>query len=84
VIARVAAQTRHSHGKLRQSDEQRFHGEDVRARSFQGRGFRSRTGKAEQLKFLVHGPVRSLWSSCDRILHRSSRSERGDSRSTQR
>ena len=60
VIARVPLKRGILTGKLRQSDEQRFHGEDVRARSFKGEAFAQELGKAEQLKFLVHGPVRSL------------------------
>jgi aryl-alcohol dehydrogenase-like predicted oxidoreductase len=42
------------------ADEQRFQGEDVRARSFKGEAFRKELAKAEQLRFLVHGPVQSL------------------------
>ena len=60
VIARVPLKRGILTGKLRQSDEQRFQGEDVRARSFKGEAFAQELGKAEQLKFLVHGPVRSL------------------------
>ena len=60
VIARVPLKRGIRTGKLRQSDEQRFHGEDVRARSFKGEAFAQELGKAEQLKFLVHEPVRSL------------------------
>jgi len=60
VIARVPLKRGILTGKLKQSDEQRFQGEDVRARSFKGEAFAQELGKAEQLKFLVHGPVRSL------------------------
>lgn len=60
VIARVPLKRGILTGKLRQSDEQRFQGEDVRARSFKGEAFAEELGKAEQLKFLVHGPMRSL------------------------
>lgn len=60
VIARVPLKRGILTGKLRQSDEQRFQGEDVRARSFKGEAFAQELSKAEQLKFLVHGPVRSL------------------------
>ena len=42
------------------ADEARFQGEDVRARSFKGEAFRKELTKAEQLRFLVHGPVKSL------------------------
>src|SRR4029077_14110164 len=41
-------------------DEQRFQGEDVRARSYKGEAFAKELAKAEQLRFLVHGPVKSL------------------------
>jgi aryl-alcohol dehydrogenase-like predicted oxidoreductase len=42
------------------ADEQRFQGEDVRARTFKGEAFSKELGKAEQLRFLVHGAVKSL------------------------
>jgi myo-inositol catabolism protein IolS len=42
------------------ADEQRFQGEDVRARSYRGEAFAKELAKAERLRFLVHGPVRSL------------------------
>jgi aryl-alcohol dehydrogenase-like predicted oxidoreductase len=60
VIARVPLRRGILTGKLRQSDEHRFQGEDVRARSFKGEAFAQELAKAEQLKFLLHGPVRSL------------------------
>ena len=60
VIARVPLKRGILTGKLKQSDEQRFQGEDVRARSFKGEAFAQELAKAEQLKFLVHGPVQSL------------------------
>jgi aryl-alcohol dehydrogenase-like predicted oxidoreductase len=60
VIARVPLKRGILTGKLKQSDEQRFKGEDVRARSFKGEAFAQELAKAEQLKFLVHGPVQSL------------------------
>ena len=60
VVARVPLKRGILTGKLRQADEQRFQGEDVRARSFKGEAFAQELGKAEQLKFLVHGPVQSL------------------------
>jgi myo-inositol catabolism protein IolS len=47
-------------GKMTQADEARFQGEDVRARSFKGKAFAKDLAKAEQLRFLVHGPVKSL------------------------
>ena len=42
------------------ADEQRFTGEDVRARSFKGEAFRNELAKVEQLRFLVHGPIKSM------------------------
>jgi aryl-alcohol dehydrogenase-like predicted oxidoreductase len=60
VVARVPLKRGILTGKLRQADEQRFQGEDVRARSFKGEAFAQELGKAEQLKFLVHGSVQSL------------------------
>jgi aryl-alcohol dehydrogenase-like predicted oxidoreductase len=60
VIARVPLKRGILTGKLKQSDEQRFQGEDVRARSFKGEAFAHELAKAEQLKFLVHGAVQSL------------------------
>ena len=60
VIARVPLKRGILTGKLKQSDEQRFQGEDVRARSFKGEAFAQELAKAEQLKFLAHGPVQSL------------------------
>src|SRR5882672_9445396 len=42
------------------ADEQRFQGEDVRARSYKGEAFAKELAKADQLRFLVHGPVKSL------------------------
>jgi aryl-alcohol dehydrogenase-like predicted oxidoreductase len=60
VIARVPLKRGILTGKLKQSDEQRFQGEDVRARSFKGEAFAQELAKAEQLKFLAHGAVQSL------------------------
>lgn len=60
VIARVPLKRGILTGNLRQSDEQRFQGEDVRARSFKGEAFAQELAKAEQLRFLVREPVRSL------------------------
>jgi aryl-alcohol dehydrogenase-like predicted oxidoreductase len=42
------------------ADEARFQGEDVRARSFKGEAFAKELAKADRLKFLVRGPVKSL------------------------
>jgi len=60
VIARVPLKRGILTGKMTAADEQRFQGDDVRARSFQGEAFRKELAKAEQLRFLVHGPVQSL------------------------
>ena len=60
IIARVPLKRGILTGKMTAADEQRFQGEDVRARSFKGEAFRKELAKAEQLRFLVHGPVQSL------------------------
>jgi aryl-alcohol dehydrogenase-like predicted oxidoreductase len=60
IIARIPLKRGILTGKLTQADEQRFQGEDVRARSFKGEAFAKELAKADQLKFLVHGPVKNL------------------------
>ena len=60
IIARVPLKRGILTGKMTVADEARFQGEDVRARSFKGEAFAKELAKAEQLKFLVHGPVKSL------------------------
>jgi aryl-alcohol dehydrogenase-like predicted oxidoreductase len=60
VIARVPLKRGILTGKMTPADEQRFTGEDVRARSFKGESFRKELEKAEQLNFLVHGPVKTM------------------------
>jgi aryl-alcohol dehydrogenase-like predicted oxidoreductase len=60
IIARVPLRRGILTGKMTAADEQRFQGEDVRARSFKGEAFRNELAKAEQLRFLVHGAVKSL------------------------
>ncbi|MGH7927828.1 MAG: aldo/keto reductase [Candidatus Binatia bacterium] len=60
IIARVPLKRGILTGKMTAADEQRFQGEDVRARSFKGEPFRKELAKAEQLRFLVHGPVQSM------------------------
>jgi aryl-alcohol dehydrogenase-like predicted oxidoreductase len=60
IIARVPLKRGILTGKLKPSDEQRFQGEDVRARSFKGEAFAKELAKAEQLRFLVHGPMKTL------------------------
>jgi aryl-alcohol dehydrogenase-like predicted oxidoreductase len=60
IIARVPLKRGILTGKMTPADEARFQGEDVRARSFKGEPFRKELAKAEQLRFLVHGPMQSL------------------------
>jgi aryl-alcohol dehydrogenase-like predicted oxidoreductase len=60
IIARIPLKRGILTGKLTQADEVRFQGEDVRARSFKGEAFARDLAKAEQLKFLVHGPIKTL------------------------
>ncbi len=60
IIARVPLKRGILTGKLTAEDEQRFIGEDIRARSFKGAAFQKELAKAEQLRFLVHGPVHTL------------------------
>ena len=60
IIARVPLKRGILTGKLTQADEQRFQGEDVRARSFKGEALAKELAKADQLKFLVHGFITSL------------------------
>ena len=60
IIARVPLKRGILTGKLTVADEARFQGEDVRARTFKGEAFAKELAKAEQLKFLVHGPVKNL------------------------
>jgi aryl-alcohol dehydrogenase-like predicted oxidoreductase len=60
IIARMPLKRGILTGKMTMADEARFQGEDVRARSFKGEAFAKELAKADQLKFLVHGPVKSL------------------------
>ena len=60
IIARIPLRRGILTGKLTAEDEQRFQGEDVRARSFKGEPFRQELAKAEKLRFLVHGDVKSF------------------------
>jgi aryl-alcohol dehydrogenase-like predicted oxidoreductase len=60
IIARIPLRRGVLTGKMTVADEQRFEGEDVRARSYKGEAFAKELAKAEQLRFLVHGPVKSL------------------------
>src|SRR5215468_2490452 len=60
IIARIPLRRGVLTGKMTVADEQRFRGEDVRARSFKGETFAKELAKADQLRFLLHGPVKSL------------------------
>jgi aryl-alcohol dehydrogenase-like predicted oxidoreductase len=60
VIARVPLKRGILTGKMTAADEERFQGEDVRARSFKGEAFRKELAKAEQLRFLVHDSIKSM------------------------
>ena len=60
IIARVPLRRGILTGKMTLEDQKRFHGEDVRARGFAGDLFGKELEKAERLRFLVHGPVKSL------------------------
>jgi aryl-alcohol dehydrogenase-like predicted oxidoreductase len=60
IIARVPLRRGILTGKMTAADEQRFKGEDVRARSFKGEAFANELAKAEKLRFLVHGAAKTL------------------------
>ena len=60
IIARVPLRRGILTGKMTRSDEQRFTGDDLRARSFKGEAFAKELAKAAQLGFLAHGPVKTL------------------------
>jgi len=60
IIARIPLKRGILTGKLTVADEQRFQGEDVRARSFKGEPFRQELAKADQLRFLIHGDVKNF------------------------
>jgi aryl-alcohol dehydrogenase-like predicted oxidoreductase len=60
IIARVPLRRGILTGKMTLADEPRFQGEDVRARSFKGEPFKQELAKADQLRFLVHGEVKTL------------------------
>jgi len=60
IIARVPLKRGILTGKMTMADEARFQGEDVRARSFKGEAFARELAKADQLRFLVHGPIKNL------------------------
>lgn len=60
VIARAPLRRSLLTGKLTPADQQRFQGEDVRARNFAGELFAKELEKVELLRFLVRGPVKLL------------------------
>jgi aryl-alcohol dehydrogenase-like predicted oxidoreductase len=60
IIARVPLRRGVLTGKLSAADDGRFQGEDVRARSFKGEPFRQELAKAEKLRFLVHGEIKTM------------------------
>ena len=60
IIARVPLRRGILTGKMTVADEQRFQGEDLRARSFKGEAFVKELAKADELRFLVHGGVKTL------------------------
>jgi aryl-alcohol dehydrogenase-like predicted oxidoreductase len=60
IIARMPLKRGILTGKMSAADESRFQGDDVRARSFKGEPFLKELAKADQLRFLVHGPIKSL------------------------
>jgi aryl-alcohol dehydrogenase-like predicted oxidoreductase len=60
IIARIPLRRGVLTGKMTMADEQRFQGEDVRARSYKGEAFAKELAKAEQLRFLMHDPVKTL------------------------
>ncbi len=59
VIVRVPLRRGLLTGKLKPEDQQRFQGDDVRARNFAGEIFQKELAKVERLRFLA-GPGRSL------------------------
>jgi aryl-alcohol dehydrogenase-like predicted oxidoreductase len=60
IIARVPLRRGILTGKMTIADEQRFQGEDLRARSFKGEAFAKELAKADELRFLVHGSAKTL------------------------
>ena len=60
IIARVPLRRGLLTGKMTLADEQRFQGEDLRARSFKGEAFQKELANAEQFRFLVHGAAQTL------------------------
>lgn len=60
IIARVPLRRGILTGKMTVADEQRFTGEDLRARSFKGAALAKELAKAEELRFLVHSAEKTL------------------------
>jgi aryl-alcohol dehydrogenase-like predicted oxidoreductase len=60
VIARIPLRRGVLTGKMTVADESRFQGDDIRARNFKGDAFRKALAKADKLRFLVHGEVKTL------------------------
>ncbi|HZD41850.1 MAG TPA: aldo/keto reductase [Terriglobales bacterium] len=60
IIARIPLRRGVLTGKMTAADESRFQGDDVRARNFKGDAFLKALGKADKLRFLVHGDVKTL------------------------
>lgn len=60
VIARAPLRRSLLSGKLKAGDQQRFQGEDVRARNFAGELFVKELAKVEKLRFLVQQPGTTL------------------------
>lgn len=60
IIARAPLRRSLLTGKLMPADQQRFQGEDVRARNFAGELFAKELAKVESLRFVVKGPAKSL------------------------
>ncbi len=60
VIARAPLRRSLLSGKLKAEDQQRFQGEDVRARNFAGDLFAKELAKVEKLRFLVRQPGTTL------------------------
>lgn len=60
IIARVPLRRGLLTGKMTPADEKRFQGDDLRARSFKGEAFVKELAKVEKLRFLVHGPIKTL------------------------
>jgi aryl-alcohol dehydrogenase-like predicted oxidoreductase len=83
IIARVPLRRGILTGKMTIADEQRFQGEDLRARSFKGEAFAKELAKADELRFLVHGSAKTLGQAAIAFLPRASGGQRGYPRRAQ-